>query len=117
MAFKLAIAQFVLVPLAFSLADGDKESKFSFQLQAKRLNQDEWKQRFPADDGVPTNDKLKDVMLDITTGWRDQVLVLDEEGQPAAFCQEALQALFEVPGVFDLYVSNYLKEVRAKVKN
>ncbi|KQZ34299.1 hypothetical protein [Massilia sp. Root1485] len=115
--YKLAIAAYLLVPMVFSLADGETETKFNLKLQAKRLDQSEWRARFADTDGAPTADKLKEVMLDITTGWRDQMLVLDESGAPATFCTEALEAMFGIPGLFDIYVQAYLKEAQARVKN
>jgi hypothetical protein len=115
--YKLSIAAYLLVPMAFALADGETETKFKFKLQAKRLDQDEWRDRFKDVDGTPTTDKLKEVMFDITTGWRDQTLVLDDTGAPASFCGEALETMFAIPGLFDLYLQAYLKEAQAKVKN
>jgi hypothetical protein len=116
--YKLAIAAFLLVPIAFTLADGDKETTFAFKLQAKRLSEQEWRDRFKDVEGTPTSDQLKSAMFEITTGWRDQTLVLDDTGAPATFSTDALEALFgAAPGVFDMYLSAYLKEVQAKVKN
>lgn len=115
--YKLAIASYLLVPMIFTLADGEAETKFNFKLQAKRLDQDEWRARFEDVDGAPTTNKLKEVMFDITTGWRDQTLVLDESGAPATFCAEALEAMFGIPGLFDIYVQAYLKEAQARAKN
>jgi hypothetical protein len=115
--YKLSIAAFLLVPMVFALADGDKEAKFDFKLQCERLSQDDWLERIKGDTGAPTDAKIKEVVLDITTGWRDQTLVLDADGQPAQFCREALEAMFAVPGVLELFIGNYRKEVLARVKN
>jgi hypothetical protein len=115
--YKLAIAAFLLVPMVFSLADGEQETKFDFKLQCQRLSQDDWLERIKGDLGTPTDEKIKEVVLDITTGWRDQTLVLDADSQPAPFCREALEAMFAVPGVFELFIGNYRKEVLARVKN
>jgi hypothetical protein len=115
--YKLSVAAYLLVPMIFSLANGESETKFDFKLEAKRLTQEEWNERIKGEAGVPTNDKVKEVLLDITTGWRDQTLVQDELGKPAPFCREALEVMFTTPGVLELYVTSYLKEVLAKVKN
>jgi hypothetical protein len=115
--YKLAIADYLLVPMAFTLVNGETETEFKFKLQTKRLKQDEWRARFSSD-AAPAPDQIKEAMFDITTGWRDQTLVLDESGAPATFCREALDEMFAAaPGLMDMYVSAYLKEVPAKVKN
>jgi hypothetical protein len=115
--YKLAIAAFLLVPMTFALADGETETKFDFKLQCQRLSQEDWLERIKGDTGVPTDAKIKEVLFDITNGWRDQALVLDADGQPAQFCREALEAMFAVPGVVELLIGNYRKEVLARVKN
>jgi hypothetical protein len=115
--YKLAIAAFVMVPMAFALADGDQETKFDFHLQCDRLSQEEWMKRITGDAGHPTDVKIKETILDITKGWRGQTLVLDEAGQPAGFCREALEAMFAVPGVLEVAIASYRKEVLARVKN
>ena len=115
--YKLAIAAYLLVPMVFSLADGETETKFDFKLQAKRLCQEEWNQRIKGDAGVATNERIREVLLDITTGWRDQTLVQNEDGSPATFCREALEVMFATRGVQENYIASYLKEVLAKVKN
>jgi hypothetical protein len=108
MQYKLSVAAFLLVPMAFTLTDGDKVTSFEFELQAKRVGEDEFQ---------ASNDKIKALMLDIITGWKGQTLVLDEDAQPAAFCREALEVMFETPGVVDIATRNYLKEVAARAKN
>jgi len=117
MQYKLSVAAFLLVPMAFSLTDGDKVTAFEFELQAKRVGEDEFQASIKGEHGVPTNDKIKALMLDIITGWKGQTLVLDEDGQPATFCREALEVMFETPGVVDIATRNYLKEVAARAKN
>jgi len=117
MPFKLAVAAFLAIPMAFDLANGDKVTSFNFTLQAKRLGEDEFQSRIKGDNGVPTNENIKALMLDIITGWKDQTLVVDDQDQPATFCREALEVMFETPGVIDIATRNYLKEAAAKVKN
>jgi hypothetical protein len=115
--YKLAVAAFLAIPMIFDLADADKTKSFNFTLQAKRLGEDEFQTRIKGENGLPTNEKIKELLLDITTGWKDQTLVLDEQEQPAAFCREALEVMFQTPGVLDIATRSYLKEVAARAKN
>ena len=117
MAYKLSVSDILSLTIAFDLADGDKKKKFNFTLLAKRLGEDEFQSRCKGDEGIPTNEKIKQVMLDIVTGWKGQTLVLDEQDQPADFCAEALDVMFQTPKVLDIVTQVYLKEVGAKAKN
>lgn len=117
MHYKLAVAAFLAIPMAFDLADGDKVTSFKFTLQAKRVSEDEFQSRIKGEHGVPTNENIKGLMLELITGWKDQTLVLDDQEQPAAFCREALDVMFATPGVIDIATRNYLKEAAAKAKN
>jgi hypothetical protein len=50
-------------------------------------------------------------------GWKDQRLVLEEDGKPAEFCPEALEAMMSIGGMGVQILGAYLKEVGVKAKN
>jgi hypothetical protein len=117
MAYKLAISSLVLVPMLFTMNDEGKTRQFKFSLTCERLEEEDFQERIKSESGIPSNDRIKEVITGITTGWKEQTMVLDDDGQPAAFCQEALEFMFKTPGVVDVALRSYLKEVGAKVKN
>jgi hypothetical protein len=117
MAYKLSVSDTVHVPVIFDLANGNKVTKFKYTLLAQRLTEDDFQARIKNGEGVATNEKIKVVMTEIMTGWEGQTLVLDELNEPATFCAEALEVMFQTPKVLDIVTSSYLKEVGARAKN
>lgn len=117
MKYKLAlIASFVTVPLSLTLLDGDAEKEFNFVLTCTRLTDQEWRDRVAAVPGEQAA-KLKGVLAGLITGWKDQGLVVGEDGRPADFCPESLEAMFQTPGINDVILTGYLKAIGAKAKN
>ena len=112
--FTLAIEDTVEVPVKFTLKTGKLHKQFNLTLIAKRLPQD------------VISDRLKEVefkfvefMLtpDLITDWKDQRLVLDDSGAPAAFGEEAFTLLLKTQGVAQACFNAYQKEAGAKEKN
>jgi hypothetical protein len=57
-------------------------------------------------------------MKKITTGWRDQRLVLEEdETTPAEFCEDAMSALMGIAGMGMQCLNAYLKVAGVNAKN
>lgn len=117
MAYTLSVAPKVRVPMKFKMQDGAALKHFDFKLECDRLTIDDFQARNKNDDGVTTNEKIKETMLEITSNWQGQTLVLDDEKQPAPFCREALEVMFQTPGVLDVAVTAYMTESAAKTKN
>ncbi len=115
---KLAISNKVRVPMKFKMQDGANVRQFNFSLECERLTSDEFNARNKDERDMVSQEKIKENMMGITTGWSgQQALVLDDDGQPAAFSQEALECMFGVAGVLDVAVTSYIKESTATVKN
>ena len=117
MAFKLAVARTVRVPMIFEIQDGDKLKRFNFSLTCDRLTVDEFQASNKDSEGVTTNEKIRETMMRITNGWTPQTFVLDDDNQPAPFCPEALEVMFQAPNLLDIAVTSYMKESSAKAKN
>lgn len=117
MTYQLAIKNVVIVPVEFSVADGDKRKKFKFSLECDRLTTEEWKAGITNDEGVITPEKIREQLAGITRGWKGQTFVLDDDGNPAEFCEEAFQVMTNAPGVFDVILESLMKESAAKGKN
>lgn len=112
--YTLSIADTADVPVKFTLKEGLVNKTFSFTLVCTRLDSDEIMARMKS-----MELKFKDFMLSdgVITGWRDQRLVLDSSGDPAAFSLDAAALLLSPPGVAKICYDAYLKECGAKEKN
>ena len=111
--YKLAVSNVVVVPVKGSFVDEDGKAKpFKFSLVCKRMGADAQKEALSAGDTL-----IIDFMSGLITDWRDQRLVLEQDGTPAEFCADALEALFDISGIAMLCYSAYLKESAAKEKN
>jgi len=115
--YTLAVANTLAVPVSFKIADGTKTSSFAFTLVMERQSEDDWNAGVAGEDGNPKSEKIKQHLLSITKGWKDQRFVLDADGQPAEFCTEALEVMLSTVGVGDVVLRSYMKENSAKVKN
>lgn len=107
MAFKLVVSDTMTVPVKGSLASEKGRTPFAFKLTMKRLPREEYAKVFAPDADMTVRQLLEQV----TTGWAEQRLVLDDNDAPAAFSAEAFAFLLEVVGmeqaVFKAYVEAY----------
>lgn len=112
MSFKLTVGNVVEVPVKFDVQDGGRTVAHKFTLVCNRESQD----RLDALPGSGT--KASDFMLEVATAWRDQRILLGDDGKVADFSTEALEALFGLlPGVAMAAFNSYLANVGAKEKN
>ncbi|MFZ3289259.1 MAG: hypothetical protein WA191_20765 [Telluria sp.] len=110
--YKIVVSDTVAVQVKGALSDADgKPVSFKFTLACKRLGAEEYKARM---EGESTT---KDVMQEVTTGWSGQRLVLEEDGTPAEFCADALDALLDINGMANVCFVAYGKESGAHAKN
>lgn len=118
MAYKLAIAAVLAAAVAFTLNDDGTPKEFNFTIKFERLAEDDWNTRVKNERGLADAASVKKTLKEITRGWDGQTVVIDDAtGQPAEFCPDAVDALFDIPGFTDVALQAYLKEVLARVKN
>lgn len=112
--YTIAIEDTVEVPVKFTLKAGKVNKSFSFNLTATRIPQDDIAAKMK-----DAEYKFKEGLLSmgVVTGWDGQRLVLDADGNPAEFGEEALEAMLSVAGVAQMVYLAYLKECGAKEKN
>jgi hypothetical protein len=111
--FTLAVEEVVEVPVKFTLKSKGVEKLFSFPFFATRLSQDDITTMLADKD-----QKIKDFLPNVVTGWSGQSLVIDAAtDKPADFGPEALDAMLNAPGVASVFFNSYMKEVGAKEKN
>jgi hypothetical protein len=113
MALKLAIADVIGVKVEGKTTQDDGSTKdFKFVLVCDRLPHDQVKQHLDDKEGTTT-----DFFLKHAKGWKDQKLVLDGDGNPAAFSEEALNVLFTIAGMANTCWQAYLAQVVVTAKN
>lgn len=112
MAFKLAIGDSVEVPVSFSVKDAGQAKNFKFTLFCKRLPADEVSNVLQSKDTL-----IKEFLTEVVNGWEGQKLVLNDDGAPAAFSEEAFGLMLSVAGLPVVALNAYLKECGAKSKN
>lgn len=110
--YKLAIGNIVNAPIKFTLNDNGEDKEFEFTLKADRLSSDEISE-LQKDPAVTVTNFVKRVVH----GWEGQKLVLDDNGTPASFSNEAFDAMLKTSGVPFVLYSGYLKACGAKEKN
>lgn len=112
--YKINVSNVVLVSVSGTLADAEgKPQPFSFSLVCDRLPGEELRKAY----GSLAVADIPKFFEPLTKGWRDQGLVLEEDGSPAAFCPDALHALLDIPGIGQLAFNAYIAESSAKAKN
>ncbi len=114
---KLAVSNKVVVPVKFAMQDGVKVTQFKFNLICDRLPTEEFQAGIKNDKGNATDEKLKELLMKITTGWEGQTFILEDDGTPAAFNEENLEMMLGATGVLELVTNSYIKESAARAKN
>jgi hypothetical protein len=110
--YKVVISNTVIVPVSGHTKDGaGRQVPFRFSLICTRKGADELKDQL--DNGALT----KDVLREVTTDWRDQRLVLEQDDTPAVFNADAFDALLDIAGMATLCFNRYYKENGAAEKN
>lgn len=110
--YKLVVSDTVIVTVAGNTKNGSgRPAPFKFSLVCDRRGADALKDQLEG--GATT----KDVLRDVTTGWRDQRLVLEQDDSAAEFCAEAFDALLDIAGMANLCFNAYYKENAAAEKN
>lgn len=104
MAFKLVIGDRLDVTVKGEIPDGASKVPFKFSLQMRRMGVEEYRNAL-----APNSDVLvRDFLLDNALGWRDQRLVVDEDGAPATYSREAFECLLGVVGMEQFCFQAYI---------
>ena len=112
--YKLVVSDKVTVKVEGVMdRDDGTPDPFKFTLYANRIGAKALSEAL-----TDENQKASDLMRRVVTGWKGQKLVIDEEtGVPAEFCEEAFDSLLEAEGMASYCMNAYLKAVQAKAKN
>lgn len=111
--FKLAIEDSVEFQVKLTIRSGRVDKSFPVTFFCDRVpTNDEITARMDACDN-----KYKEFLTGLVTGWKDQRLVLDQNDKPVDFSAEALDVMLSAAGVARQVFEVYVREVSAKEKN
>ncbi len=111
MAFNIEISDTVRFTVRFSTKDEKGvEKPASFDLIARRLDVDEYKDALANETSIT----FADFLATVVEGWEG---VRDGSGTPVEFSEPALRRLCKVPGLASLIFKAYGTEVSVKEKN
>lgn len=110
--FKIAVSNTVPVTVRATIADADgKLVNHKFTLTCERRDAEQMKEVAIGSFNV------RDFMKEVTTDWEGQRLVLEDDGTPAAFEPDALDALLNIGGLAMVCFIAYGKDSAAQAKN
>ena len=112
MAFKLKVGDRLDVPVKGEVADGAGKLPFRFTLQMRRLDVAQYRAAMAPEAGT----LVRDFLLDNGCDWRDQPLVMDEEGRPAPYSREAFECLLGLVGMEQICFEAYTQQLAAASK-
>lgn len=110
--YKVVVSDTVIVPIVGSTKDANGRTvSFKFSLVCKRKGADELKE------AMASETTTTEILRQVTTGWRDQRLVLEDDDSPADFNEDSFDALLDIAGMANLCFIRYCKENGAAEKN
>lgn len=109
--YRLGIAAIVSAAVSLQVANADGETEtHEFTVTGTRYGNKEQAELFST---LTPEAFLKKAL----TGWSGQTLVLEDDGKPAAFSAEALEAMFDIQGVGMVVFNSFVKASAATEKN
>jgi hypothetical protein len=112
--YVVVVSDMVQVPIEGKLNDENGTAKpFKFSLTCRRRSATEIREALDA-----ATFSAQDFMKGVTTGWKGQRLVMEEDGQtPAEFCEESFDALLDVSGMAMFCFNAFGKAAGVTAKN
>jgi hypothetical protein len=113
MAFKVVVADKIVAKIKGSYVDASgQDVPFEFQLVMDRLSEDDMNKALR-----DQTETAAEFLKKHTDGWREQRLVLGDDGQPAPFGAEAFAALLSINGMPGLCFAQYRMQSAVHAKN
>jgi len=110
--YKLAISDTTIVKVNVTLKDGTgRDNQYKFDLVCKRKGADELKSQ------LDSGESVKEIMREVTQGWRGQRLVLESDDAPAEFSADAFDAMLDIAAMPTVLFNFYFKQSSANEKN
>ena len=111
--YKLVISDTVEFPVKLTINDAGVIKEFPLRLEAKRRDMEQLKAELEDNGHMTIADYHQKVCRDSLTGWSQQRLVVDAEGQPAPFGPDALDCVLGLPGAASLIHGAYMEAITA----
>lgn len=111
--YKLVISDTVKFQVKLSVNDAGVTKEFPLRLEGKRLDMARLKSDLQENGDMKLADYHAKVCSDNITGWAEQRLVVDSDGNPASFGPEALQCLLSLPGAVGVIHGAYMDAIVA----
>ena len=113
MSYKLVISDTVKFQVKLSVNDAGVKKDFCLWLEGRRLDMGHLRADLDEHGEMKLMDFHAKVCRDNLSGWSDQRLVVDAEGQPAPFSAEALECLLGLTGAVGVIHGAYMDAVVA----
>lgn len=100
--YQLAIGNTVEFKATLKLQNAGIVKTFTMDLIAERISAEDLLKRmsgFKPEDFPEMVAEMRQILRDQVTGWRNQRLVLDADGEPAEFSTQGLDMVMDIPGV------------------
>lgn len=111
--YKLVISDTVKFKVKLTVNDAGVTKEFPFWLEGRRLDVDHIKADIADAGDMKLMDFHSKVCRDNLTGWQDQRLVVDQDGNPAPFSAEALDAVLGLTGAVGIIHAAYMDAIVA----
>lgn len=100
--YQLAIGNTVEFKTTLKLQNAGVVKTFTMDLIAERISAEDLMKRmsgFGKEELPEMVAEMRQILRDQVTGWRNQRLVLDADGEPAEFSTQGLDMVMDIPGV------------------
>lgn len=109
--YKLVISDTVKFQVKLTLNDAGTDQEFPLLLVAQRIDLAKIRADIEEHGAMPLVDYQTKVCRENVTGWQDQRLVVDQDGNPAPFSPEAFDAVIGIPGVAGIIYPAYMESL------
>lgn len=111
--YKLVISDTVKFQVKLTVNDAGTKKEFPMWIEAKRLDVNAIKADIADSGDLKLMDFHSKVCRENVTGWQDQRLVVDQDGNPAPFSLEALEIVLGLTGAVGIIHAAYMDAVVA----
>ncbi len=113
--YQLAIGNTIEFKAALKLQNAGVVKTFTLDLTAERITAEELTKRMGGfklpDEFADWIAEMRQILCDHVTGWRNQRLVLDADGEPADFSTQGLEMVMNIPGVVYTIFKSYQEAI------
>lgn len=110
--YKVVIGNKVIVPVVGHYTNGNgRKVQFNYELVCDRMDAEQLRE------AMSSNALVAVILKEVTTDWRNQRLVLNDDDSAAEFNPDSFDALLNIAGMAMLAFNAYVKHNGATEKN